>query len=250
VHHLIDVVDPDEKYSAGIYGQQARKAVRDIIARNRIPLIVGGSGLYIRALLEGFFKEQISDEGVRQVLKQRLTEEGSVSLFEELRRVDPVAAERLHPNDAQRIIRALEVFLITRRSLSEWQQDPSQPLEVDSLILGLALPRAWLYKRIEDRVDYMLKAGLIEEVERLVARGYTSELNALQTVGYREIFAYLQGEQPLDEATEMIKRNTRRYAKRQMTWFKRDERIHWLDCDLDRIQNLADYCIRLFNATA
>ena len=250
VHHLIDVVDPDQKYNAGMYGRQAREAVRGILERNRIPLIVGGSGLYIGALLDGFFEEQIGGDEVRQVLKERIAKEGSPSLFEELKQVDPAAAERLHPNDAQRIVRALEVFLVTGRCLSEWQRALSQPCEFEPLMLGLSLPRAQLYQRIENRVERMIEAGLIREVQELIARGYTSDLNALQTVGYQEAFSFLEGKQTLAETIEMIKRNTRRYAKRQMTWFRRDSRIRWLKWDPKRIQELADHCINLLNGRA
>ena len=246
VHHLIDVVDPDQEYSAGTYGQQAREAVRDVAKRSKTPLIVGGSGLYIRALLHGFFEPHVSDPEVRQTLKQRAASEGSRTLFEELRRVDPLVAQRVHPNDAQRIVRALEVFQITGRRLSEWQRSRSQPLELEPLVVGLSLPREQLYQLIDRRVDRMIADGFVGEVEDLRAWGYGPHLNALQTVGYQEIFGYLSGRYALDEAVQTIKRNTRRYAKRQLTWFSRHPNIRWLGGYHEGGQDMAGRCIELF----
>lgn len=245
VHHLIDVVDPDEEYDAGTYARQARQAVMGIVGRGMVPLIVGGSGLYVRALLYGFFEPEIRDAAVRRALKARVAREGSLSLFAELERVDPQTAQRVHPHDAQRIVRALEVFEATGRRLSAWQEFPPRPLGVKMLVLGLLRPREELYARIEARVDGMMGAGLLGEVEGLVARGYTAQLNALQTVGYREMLAHLEGEYDLAEAVRLIKRNSRRYAKRQMTWFGRDPGIRWLSGSADEVEALAERCLEL-----
>jgi len=209
-------------------------------------LIVGGAGLYIRALLHGFFQEQIGDLGVREALKQRAAAEGPQSLFAELSRVDPEAAGHIHANDVQRIVRALEVFQLTGRPLSQWQRVPGQPLDVNTLMLGLSMPRPLLGERIEQRVDDMIADGLVEEAQALIGRGYTPELNALQTVGYREIFAYLDGRYTLAEAVALIKRNTKRYAKRQMTWFGADPNIQWLKRNGLQIGQVAEHCVGVF----
>ncbi len=251
-HHLIDIVDPDEKLTAGKYARQAAEAIRAIRERGKRPVVVGGSGLYIRALTDGIFEEteseefrnergggsnpqsairnpQSSDE-VRKRLKTRAAQEGSLGLHEELSRVDPLAAARIHPNDLHRIVRALEVFEITGQRISELQRT-SRPAfgGFETMMVGLALDRAALHRRIGERVDEMIARGLIEEVQGLLDRGYGPDLNALKSVGYQEVFPYLEGRQTLSATIEAIKRNTRRYAKRQMTWFRRDGRIFWLD---------------------
>ncbi len=258
-HHLIDIVDPDEKLTAGEYARQAGEAIRAIRERGKRPVVVGGSGLYIRALTDGLFEEAESDglriervgggnpqsairnspsaDEIRKRLKARAAQEGSLGLHEELSRVDPSAAARIHPNDLHRIVRALEVFESTGQRISELQRTSRQPFGgFEPMMVGLGLDRAALHRRIEERVDAMIAQGLVEEVKGLLDRGYSPDLNALKSVGYQEVFPYLEGRQTLSTTIEAIKQNTRRYAKRQMTWFRRDGRIWWLDGSEDRKQ--------------
>ena len=234
-HHLIDIVDPDEKLSAGEYARRAGEAIRGIRERGGTPVVVGGSGLYIRALIDGLFEEGGSDDAVRRRLKGRAAREGSFGLYEELRRVDPEAAEGIHPHDLHRIVRALEVFEVTGQRISELRRASRRTFGVfDPMMVGLALDRVVLCRRIGDRVDAMIVQGLMDEVRGLLDMGYGPNLNALRTVGYQEVFPYLEGRQTLRATIEAIKRNTKRYAKRQMTWFRRDGRIRWLDGSEDR----------------
>ena len=229
-HHFIDLLYPDQDYSAGEFGRQARARIRALLARGKIPIVVGGSGLYIRALVDGFSAPQVADREVREQLRHQAQTRGLDALYRELCRVDPESARRLHPHDRQRILRALEVYRITGRPLSQlWGEASPEPPDFHPLFFGLTRERRELYAHIERRVDHMIAQGLVEEVKSLKERGYHRGLNSMQTVGYREIFAYLEGECELAEAIHLIKRNTRHYAKRQLTWFGRDSRIEWLN---------------------
>uniref|UniRef100_A0A7C2EB94 tRNA dimethylallyltransferase n=1 Tax=Ammonifex degensii TaxID=42838 RepID=A0A7C2EB94_9THEO len=227
-HHLIDVVDPGEDFSVATFQTLARKLIREINARGRLPILVGGTGLYIKAVLDGYR----FTGGVDRELRRRLAAEagrfGPAYLHERLRAVDPETAARLHPNDLKRIIRALEVFYRTGAPISRAASAETGP-EYDALVYGLFLERQELYRRIEERVDAMLEAGLVEEVRRLLKGGLKRDATAMQALGYKEIAAYLAGEVTLEEAVYLLKRNTRRFAKRQLTWFRRDGRIRWLD---------------------
>ena len=229
-HYLIDVILPDEYYSAGEYSRQGRKIISALLAGGKVPLVVGGSGLYIRALVDGFFDPVVYDPGVRQVLRRRLAVEGPHKLHEQLAAVDPEAALRIHRRDSQRIVRALEVFEITRQPLSALQRQ-SRKLRASfrPVFVGLKMAREELYRRIERRVDGMIQKGLVEEVRDLLAMGYDRSLNAMQTVGYKEISAFLAEEIDFDEAQRLVKQNSRRYAKRQMTWFSKDRRVTWFE---------------------
>lgn len=233
-HYMVDVVDPTVRFSAGEYARQARATIQRLIDQGIAPVVVGGSGLYIRALLDGFFEGQGSDPGVRGALRKRVEKEGAPSLHHELREVDPKLADRLHPNDAQRIIRGLEVYYATGTPLSILQGASPTPAAFTPIMMGLMCDRDTLYRRIEERVDRMIDQGLIEEVRGLTRRGYGPHLYALRTVGYREVFPYLEGSRGLSETIAEIKANTRRYAKRQLTWFRREHRIRWLDAGEDR----------------
>ncbi len=227
-HHFVDIKDPDEYYSAGQFGSEARTCVQEIFSRGRLPLIVGGSGLYIRGLLDGFFGAQIADAAIKARLKQEVAEGGLAALYQRLQQVDPVLAARLQPTDQQRILRALEVFEITRKPLSGFLEREPQPAAFNYDFVALDKPRELLYERIDARVERMLGQGFLHEVRQLQQRGYQRDLNALQTVGYREAFAHLQGELTLDEMVTTMKRKSRNYAKRQLTWFRSDSRVQWL----------------------
>jgi len=229
-HYFIDIINPDQRYSAGEYGQQARQQLRDLFRRGKLPIVVGGSGLYIRALLDGLSPELPSDPEIKNQLIEELKASGNIELHRRLREVDPQAAERIHPHDSQRILRALEVFQITGRKISEMQKIlPQQKLEFTPVVVGLNMERKRLYQKIEQRVERMIAEGLVEEVEKLVRMGYSKDLNSLRTVGYKEVFPLLEGKQTLEKTVEEIKKNSRRYAKRQLTWFCSDPRVRWID---------------------
>lgn len=230
-HHLVDIVPLDEDISAGTYGRLARDAVADIFSRNRFPVIVGGSGLYIRAVVDGLFEAPEIDQGVRQELRQRLKSEGAQKMLEELRRVDPDAARGLLPQNYKRILRALEVFRSSGKRISILRVERTQKPDFKTLQFGILLDRKELYRRIEKRVDDMIAAGLVEEVKELLSRGFDPGMNSLQTVGYKEAIEYVKGEIRFEDMVAQVKMNTRRYAKRQMTWFRKDSRIIWIHSD-------------------
>jgi len=228
-HHLIDVVDPDQDFNAALYGEMAREAVRGVVSRRRWPILAGGTGLYIRAVTEPFsFGAATGDPDLRRRLEAEAAALGGHVLHRRLAAVDPQAAFRLHPNDLRRVVRALEVYLLTGTPLSRYQQkDRGREREFRPFVFGLTADRAWLYRRIEERVDRMLEAGLLAEVEGLLRRGYGRQLTSMQGLGYKELAAYLAGETDYRTAVETVKRGTRRLAKRQWTWFGRVAGIHW-----------------------
>ena len=240
-HHLINFLRPDEDFSAGMYSQVARKIIDQIGARGRIPLVVGGSGLYIRALIDGLHTVDVREDRIRISLRNRVIKEGVKKLYGELKQIDPVLAENIEPTDKQRIIRGLEVYLGTGKRLSEIQEQGTDPADFDPLIFGLKAEREWLYKVINERVTEMFDQGFLAEAANLKLAGFNRELNSLNTVGYKELFIYLENKISFDEMINMIQRNTRRYAKRQMTWFRRDKRIRWFVIDADtNFSKLAD----------
>jgi len=232
-HHMIDLVLPDEYFSAGRYASLAAEAVKDVARRGKLPIVVGGSGLYLSALFDGLFEEKAKDPALRRALRERAEREGTEALHRELAEVDPEAASRIHPRDLQRIVRALEVYRTTGRPISEWQKERRPPLEADVLWVGLNLDRRKLYRRIDLRVEDMFRRGLVEEVRALLEMGYGPELPALKTVGYKEVFPYLQGRRSMEETIAQVKTDTHSYARRQLIWFRRDPRIRWLDAEME-----------------
>ncbi len=230
-HHFIDICNPDEVYSAGQFGREARGRVLEIQQRGKAPIIVGGSGLYLRALLEGFSEALPSQRVLQAKLKQRAEQEGSAALHAELARVDPLSAQRLHRNDAHRIVRALEVFYSKQTSMHKFWETASAPAPFAYRFFCLNLERRALYERINRRAEKMLASGLVEECRQLLARGYHPQLNALQTVGYKEVFSHLAGELDEPAMLELIQRHTRQYAKRQLTWFRKAARAEWIDVE-------------------
>jgi tRNA dimethylallyltransferase len=242
-HHLMDIVCPDEKFTAADYGKRARDAIREIIERKREPMVVGGSGLYLKALEKGFFQGPKGNEKLRERLRKKESEFGPYHLYKKLERVDPKAARRIHPNDSVRIIRALEVYELTGKPITSLQEKGVyEPFEMDFIKIGLTLDKKKLYERIDQRVDKMISEGFLEEVKGLKEKGYSSELKAFKTVGYQELFSYLEGEIDFTSAVEGIKLNTRRYAKRQLTWFRKERDINWLDAEKeDLIESILKY---------
>lgn len=230
-HYFVDIKNPDEYYSAGKFGREARQKIDELFCENKMPVVVGGSGLYIRALVDGFFEKQASDARVKARLKEDLNKQGPAILHERLQAIDPISAGRIHPNDGHRIVRALEVFELTDIPLSSFQQQVSQEADFEPIFIGLNREREKLYEIIEKRVDQMLEHGLVAEVEHLKSLGYHSNLNAMQTVGYREVYDYFDNKYDYDEMIRLIKQRTRNYAKRQLTWFRKDQRIRWFNVD-------------------
>ena len=228
-HHFIDIKFPDEYYSAGKFGKEARSRIDDIIARDKIPLVVGGAGFYVKALAEGLFEAEIHDARVKQKLRNEVVEKGLAELYERLKRVDPQSAARIHANDKQRILRALEVWEISRTPLSKYHQEDEVTSNFNAVYFGLTTDRSLLYRRIEKRVDDMIRDGLVEEVKSIMEKGYSEDLSSLQTVGYKEVFQYFHGALSRDEMIALIKQNSRNYAKRQMTWFRKNKEIEWYD---------------------
>ena len=227
-HHMIDIVDPDEEYDAVQFSKQARDRMAEITNANLIPFVVGGTGLYIKALLHGLFQSKPVDSKIRNRLKQEAEENGSVFLFERLEQIDPDTAGRLHPNDSYRIIRALETIESSGKPISEHHQNHGFEDEpFNALKIGLRRDREKLYERIDHRVDLMIQAGLVEEVKKLLAMGYSAELKSMQSIGYRHVVGFLAGSLPWDECLRTLKRDTRRFAKRQFTWFGADRDIIW-----------------------
>jgi tRNA dimethylallyltransferase len=228
-HHMIDIVDPDQPFDAAAYAGMAADTIQRIIDRGRKAIVVGGTGLYIKALIYGLFEEGPADPAVRRRLKRQAETEGPAALHRQLATIDAAAARRIHPNDTYRIIRALEVFAVTGKSLTVYQQRHGfRRQRFDTLEIGLSWPRPVLYERIDRRVDDMMNQGFLDEVRHLLACGYDRDLKAMQSLGYRHLAAVIGGESDLPEAVKTLKRDHRRYAKRQLTWFGARESIHWL----------------------
>lgn len=232
-HHMIDVVEPDQMFTVSMYREMACKEIDGILARGRTPLLVGGTGLYLQAIsYEMSLGENGADRSLRERLQQIAGEEdGPRRLHERLQRVDPASAEKLHPNDVRRVIRALEIYETSGRAKSEQTDEQRREGPYHVLVYGLSLPREQMYARINARVDEMVRNGLIDEVKGLLARGIEprTEGGAMQAIGYKEIVSALRGEMTMERAVELIKQGSRRYAKRQWTWFRHDKRTKWFD---------------------
>ena len=230
-HHMIDIIDPDEQYSVALFREKAEKHILDIVSRGKIPVMVGGTGLYVRAVIDQYsFTQTGIDTGLRTRLNKMAESEGSPAVHSLLEKVDPHTAARLHPNNLKRVIRAIEVYYKTGKPFSILQAEDSLKAEKYNLFMfGLKMNREDLYFRIGKRVDKMIADGLVEEVNKLLKDGCSPELTSMQGLGYKEIVPYLKGLTSLEEAISTLKRNTRRYAKRQITWFGHDPRVNWLD---------------------
>ena len=239
-HHLTDVVDPDETLGLAQFKEMANAAIADITARGLVPFLVGGTGQYVMAVVEGWQVPRVPpDEALRRQLYRQAAQEGADALHARLRELDPAAAERIDPRNVRRVVRALEVCLVTGQPISEQQEKRPPPYRI--LMIGLSLPRQQLYQRIDERVDRMIEAGLEDEVRRLAAAGYGFDLPAMSGVGYGQFGAYLAGEATLEEVVGEIKRATRRFVRQQSNWFRRgDDRIHWLEAAADPYEAALD----------
>jgi tRNA dimethylallyltransferase len=227
-HHLLDLLDPDQVFTAGEYADAARRVIAEVAGRGFVPIVVGGTGFYLRALLEGLFPGPRREDALRRRLAGREARHPGW-LHRVLVRFDPSSAARIHPADVQKLVRAVEVLLLTRRPLSSWFEEGRQPLEGFRVLkLGLDPPRQALYERIDRRCEQMFSGGLIEEVSRVLSLGFPPGSKALEAHGYRQALQVLRSEASPREALESARQNTRRYAKRQWTWFRRDREIVWL----------------------
>ncbi len=228
-HYLIDIIDPDQDYSVAIFQEMATELITEINQRQRLPFIVGGTGLYIQSVTHSFqFSEAEQDYELREQLMRMAESEGVEALHERLRMIDPITAERLHPNDVKRVIRAIEIYQLTGQTMADFQHR-AQYSPYDIVMIGLTMDRQKLYERINQRVDLMIEAGLIEEVRWLLDQGYDPSLNSMQGLGYKEVVPYLYGEITQEQAVQEIKKRTRHFAKRQLSWFRRIPEVQWFD---------------------
>ncbi|QTL98303.1 tRNA (adenosine(37)-N6)-dimethylallyltransferase MiaA [Iocasia frigidifontis] len=233
-HHMIDIIEPDDDFSVADYKTLVDKLIPEIVKRGTRPMLVGGTGLYIKSVMRGFlFPEMKINKKLRSQLFQEAEDKGNIYIHNKLKEIDPELADKLHPNDLRRVIRGIEVYEETGKTTSYFKKKQTEtPDRYKSLKIGLHRERSELYKRINQRVDKMIEDGLIEEVERLLEDGFKISGTALQGLGYKEIISYLKGEYDLAEAVRVLKRDTRHYAKRQLTWFRRDKSIKWINLSL------------------
>ena len=228
-HHLIDIIDPDAPFDAALFAQKADEMIQDLTNQHKVPIVAGGTGFYIKALLNGLFEADVVDDDIRNRIRKELNEQGVAFLYHRLTKLDPITAKTIHENDTYRIIRALEVYDHTGMPISKIRSEhgfSNQPYA--ALKIGLTMDRETLYARINKRVDMMVEQGLLDEVKRLLAKGYTRDLKSMQTIGYRHMIEFLEKENTWDETIRTLKRDTRRYAKRQFTWFRKEAEIKWV----------------------
>lgn len=244
-HHMVDIVDPDVEYSVGRFQEEAALVIKDIHERGKLPVLAGGTGLYFNAVVYEYeFAPGEQNWKLREQLRQEAAEKGVQYLHKRLADVDPKAAEAIHPNDVKRVVRALEVNIKTGQRISETTKNPSRTYRTAAA--GLYLDREDLYEKVNKRVDIMLKQGLTQEVKGLMDRGLKPSSISMQALGYKEVAAYLQGEYDLETCMELLKRETRRFAKRQLTWFRRDKNIKWFNVNdyedqLDLVEAIVSY---------
>ncbi len=231
-HHLVDIIDPNEEFNAAIFRHLATAAIADIQIRGKQVILCGGTGLYLKALTQGLFTGPAQDLAIRARLDAEADHAGLASLYRRLERVDPQAMSRIHPNDRQRIVRALEVFELTGRAISDWQKEHAFAESLfETLKIGLERERAELYDRINERCDRMIADGFMDEVKALLSKGYGFDLKPLQTIGYRHMGLVIRSAASAEEALALMKRDTRRLAKQQLTWFRGDHDIQWFHPD-------------------
>jgi len=246
-HHFIDILNPHEDYDANKFSLDAEKIIDDIHERSKTAIVVGGSGLYVKALIDGIVDSADKDENLRKKLLAKKEKYGNEFLYNELIKVDPISAEKMLPQNWKRVIRALEVFYLTGKPIWQHHSSQNKNSKFSFYQIGLNWNREALYTRIEERIDKMIEAGLVDEVTGILNDDYDKKLNSLNTVGYKEIISYIENEITLSRAIDLIKRNTRRYAKRQLTWFRADERIKWFNVQSQT--DLDDLALQLINNT-
>lgn len=243
-HHLFDICTPDEEFSVADFQQKAKEAIADIHSRGKIPIIVGGTGLYVSAVIYDYqFSSYGEDESIRLRREQEASEYGEDWLHGELQKVDPKSAAQIHPNNRHRVIRALEVYERTGEPISA-RAAAKKESPYDLKVIGLTMDRDMLYERINERVDLMIKKGLLQEVQSLLEKGYR-EANAMRGIGYKEMIPVVDGTETLTEASEQLKQNTRRFAKRQLTWFRNKMDLEWFDLTGNREVKLKEIIARL-----
>lgn len=232
-HYMIDIVYPFQEFSVAMYKDMASTIIDDIISRGKVPIIAGGTGLYINSLIRPMdFAGIAEDKAYRDELYNLCLEKGNEYVHNMLKDIDPTSYEKLYPNDTKRVIRALEVYKNTGKPISEYQRDSVKiPSEYNAVFFALNMERSILYSRINDRVDYMFEKGLIDEVKGLYNMGYTSEMTSMKAIGYKEVFDYLNETLTLQETLDIIKQSSRRYAKRQLTWFRKNDDVNWINVD-------------------
>lgn len=239
-HHLIDVADPDDSFDAAMFARQADLVIKKLGERDKLPIVAGGTGLYIRSLVNGLFRSRPLDRKVMDRLEDEIKTFGAEALHKRLSVCDAEAAQRIHPNDAFRVVRALEVFESTGKTISMHQNEHNfcdNPYHV--LKIGLNMDRGALYARINKRVDMMISEGFLDEVKMLLEKGYSGDLKSMQSIGYRHMVDHLTGDVSWDDTVELLKRDTRRYAKRQLTWFRKEPDINWIEPgQVDRASDL------------
>ena len=232
-HHLVDILYPDEEFTVANYKSRAKELITNINNENKLPIIAGGTGLYINSLVYDLnFTQVAANESFRSRLEELAEVKGNEYLHQELQKIDEESSLKISPNDQKRVIRALEIYEVTGKTMSEYNKDFRKPIEDYNLVMiGLNMDRARLYERINLRVDIMIEKGLVDEVKSILSKGYTKGLVSMQGIGYKEIIMYLENELTLEESIELIKKKSRNYAKRQLTWFRRDYRIKWMNLD-------------------
>lgn len=246
-HYFLEEIELSTEYNAGEFGREGRIKLEEIFHNGKFPLVVGGSGLYLQSLIDGLFDEEVESKEIRKELNIELEKHGKEYLYEKLKQIDPESAEKMTANFYRRVIRALEVFYATGKKISDLHKN-NVKTEFEAVQFGLDFDRELLYNKINLRVDKMMDLGLISEIQWLKDNGYHYKThNSLNTVGIKEVFKYFEGEYTLEEMINFIKQNTRRYAKRQLSWFRRDKRIHWIDGSKNNKEIVKDI-IEIFNA--
>ncbi len=259
-HHLMSFLNPDEEFSVSEFRTQALHIMEQLLNSNRIPVVVGGTGFYLESLLNNYnYANAIKNDAIREKYNTMLEMQGKEAVYEVLKKVDPESAAKLHANDVKRVIRAIEIYEITGKTKSELNalnamqnndivnsttQNTVQ-FVLKPLIIGLNMPRELLYERINLRTELMLQNGLLDEVQQLKQKGYTTQLQSLKSIGYKELYDYLDGITTLEEAKETIKQNTRNYAKRQITWFKRFQNAIWFDVSTQSTKEIVKHVLQL-----
>ena len=251
-HHLMDFVEPDQAFSVADYKDRAVAAIRDITARGKTAIVAGGTGLYINALTQKWgFPGIKTDPKIREKLNDAYKTETPEAVYRRLKQIDPEAAAKIHPHNRKRVIRALEIYETTGKTKTYWESQVRKiDLPFDYLLLGIQMPRDVLYQRIDQRVDVMIEDGLVEEVRALLNDGYDPSLVSMQALGYKEIVPYLKGRSSLEEQVRILKRDTRHFAKRQLTWFRKNQDIHWFSAeknkDSEQLANQMIQCIEQY----